>query len=272
MKQTRAVLSLLLVSGSLGLTLAYAEQDSPSRGGGDHITVNGIPISNTLIDLVTENQVTQGKTPGPQLEQQIKTNLIALSAVSQEAVKEGLDQDPKIRAQLEFTREQILMQALGSHYAKEHPIKDEELRAEYDQLKAALGNKEYLAEHILVADEATAQTIIAELDKGANFETLAKEKSIDTGSKDRGGKLDWAAPAVFDKSFADALVALKKGQTTQTPVHSRFGYHVIRLLDERPLQPPPFDSVKNRLSQDKEQQAFGQYAQQLVKNAKVTGQ
>ncbi len=275
MKLKQAMMSLVLVGGSLALTLSYADQTTGSqtgeRTGGQRLTVNGAVISNNLIDLVTETQVAQGQNPGPQLDQQVRNNLVALEAVSQQAVKDGLDKESRVQAQMALTREQILVHALQARYAQTHPIKDDVLHAEYDRLKSALGTREFLAEHILVANESDAKAIIASLQNGASFEKLAKEKSMDTGSRDKGGKLEWAAPGVFDKPFGDALLTLKKGEYTTTPVKTRFGYHVIKLLDERPLEPPPFDAVKDRLRQNADQQAFTQYVQQLVTQAKVTG-
>lgn len=117
-------------------------------------------------------------------------------------------------------------------------MSDQTIHADYDRMKAELGDHEYLTEHILVAKEGDAQKIIDQLKKGASFEKLAKENSIDPGSKANGGKLDWAAPATYDKNFADAMVKLKKGETSSTPVKSPFGYHVIRVLDIRPPEGP----------------------------------
>jgi peptidyl-prolyl cis-trans isomerase C len=215
------------------------------------------------------SQEAQGHPGGEQLERAVKDNLIALLLISQEAEKEGLDKDPANAAQIDLTRQQILARALQTRYAKEHPISDSVLRNEYDKMKSEVGSKEYSAEHILVKTEAEADHIIAELKKGANFEKLAKEKSLDTGSSANGGKLGWAAPSTFVKGFADAMVNLKKGQFTDKPVKTQFGYHIIRLLDVRALKAPPFDDVKERIRQAKEQEAFAKMVQELHSKAKI---
>ena len=149
------------------------------------------------------------------------------------------------------------------------PISDEAMRKEYENAKTLAGAKEYKARHILVKEEAEAKQIIAQLKKGGNFEKIAAEKSEDTGSKNRGGDLDWAPPARYVKPFADALVKLKKGQLTDTPVQTQFGWHVIRLDDERATKIPPFDEVKNNIQQQMQQQAVQKAIADLRAKAKV---
>ncbi|MDE2343969.1 MAG: peptidyl-prolyl cis-trans isomerase [Betaproteobacteria bacterium] len=275
MKLKQALMSLILVGGSLALTLSYADQTKDKTHGSaksaatKRVVVNGVTIPNARFELVTDAQIAQGHTAGPDLDRAVRENLIALEVISQHAVKEGLEKDPKLQAQIDIAREQILARAFQAHFVQTHPISDDVLHAEYNRMKAELGDKEYLVEHILVAKEDDAKTVIAELKKGADFEKIAKEKSIDTGSRDKGGKLDWATPVSFDKSFSDAMVHLKKGETTDTPVKTPFGYHVIRLIDVRPLKAPPFDEVKGRILQAKEQEAFNQLVQQMRAKAKV---
>ena len=275
MKLKQALMSLILVGGSLALTLSYADQTKDKTHGSSksaaakRVVVNGVTIPNARFELVTEAQIAQGHPAGPDLERAVRDNLISLEVIAQQAVKDGLEKDPKLQAQIDLAREQILARALQAHFIQTNPISDTVLRADYDRMKAELGDKEYLAEHILVAKEEDAKAIIAELKKGGDFEKIAKEKSIDSGSKENGGKLEWATPVSFDKSFSNALVNLKKGETTDTPVKTPFGYHVIRLIDIRPLKAPPFEEVKDRILQAKEQEAFNQMVQQLRAKAKV---
>lgn len=275
MKLKQALMSLILVGGSLALTLSYADQTKDKSHGGaksaatKRVVVNGITIPNARFELVTESQEAQGHSAGPDLERAVRENLVALEVIAQQSVKDGLEKDPKLQAQIDLAREQILARALQARFVQNNPISDSVLHADYDRMKSELGDKEYLAEHILVANEEDAKAVIADLKKGGNFEKIAKEKSIDTGSKENGGKLEWATPVSFDKSFSTALVSLKKGETTDAPVHTPFGFHVIRLIDIRPLKAPPFEEVKARIMQAKEQEAFNQYVQKLRAKAKV---
>ncbi|NPA00089.1 MAG: peptidylprolyl isomerase, partial [Betaproteobacteria bacterium] len=119
---------------------------------------------------------------------------------------------------------------------------------QYDKIKAQFGNgKEYHAHHILVDKEADAKAIIAKLKAGGNFEAIAKAQSKDKGSGANGGDLDWANPGTYVPEFSAALTGLKKGEITQTPVKSQFGWHVIRLDDTRDAKIPSYEEVKPQL-------------------------
>ena len=132
-----------------------------------------------------------------------------------------------------------------------------------------MGENEYKIRHILVDKEDDAKTIIADLGKGADFAKLAKEKSKDPGSKDNGGDLDWGPSARYVKPFADAVVAMKKGQTTTAPVKTDFGFHVIRLDDVRPLKVPAFEELKEQFRQRAQQQQIQKMVMDLRSKAKV---
>jgi peptidyl-prolyl cis-trans isomerase C len=153
-------------------------------------------------------------------------------------------------------------------YVKSHPIKDDQLLAEYNKVKATRGDKEYKARHILVDKEDDAKQIIAQLKKGSKFEDLAKQ-SKDPGSKDRGGDLDWNPPSTFVKPFSDALVKLEKGKYTETPVQTQFGWHVIQLDDVRPMQFPAFDAVRPQLLSMLQEQEIQQLIRDLRAKAKI---
>src|SRR5207247_11255924 len=136
---------------------------------------------------------------------------------------------------------------------KKHPVSDAEIQKEYDRARAQSGDKEYRARHILVETEDQAKGLIADLKKGAKFDELASKNSKDSGSKERGGDLDWNVPTVFDKAFSDAMTRLEKGKYTETPVHTRFGYHVIQLDDVRAVKFPALAEVKPRIQQELQQ-------------------
>ena len=170
---------------------------------------------------------------------------------------------------MELARQGVLIQAYFEDYVKANPLKDEDLKKQYEQIRAQLGDNEYKARHILVEKEDDAKAIIADLKKGGDFNALAKEKSKDPGSKDNGGDLDWGPAGRYVKSFGDALKALQKGQTTDTPVQTQFGWHVIRLDDVRPVKAPGFDEVKANLMQRAQQEQIAKLVQELRSKAKV---
>ena len=139
---------------------------------------------------------------------------------------------------VELSRLNVLQQAVSEKYLKDKKATEQELRAEYETQVAAMPRLEYHARHILVATEQFADKLVAELDKGAKFEDLAKRESMDS-SKDNGGDLGWFTPDRMVKPFADAVVALKPGEFTHTPVQTQFGWHVIKLEETRDLRRRP---------------------------------
>jgi peptidyl-prolyl cis-trans isomerase C len=163
----------------------------------------------------------------------------------------------------------VLIRALLENEAKANPISDADLQKQYDQFKAQMGTNEYKVRHILVDKEDEAKAFIDQLNKGADFAKLAKEKSKDPGSKDNGGDLDWGPAGRYVKPFADAVEKLKKGEITKTPVKTDFGYHVIQVEDIRPLKVPSFDEMKQQFRQRAQQQQIQKFVADLRAKAKV---
>jgi peptidyl-prolyl cis-trans isomerase C len=255
-----AVIALL---SALAINPAFAEEKSAAL-------VNGVSISQARVDARVKDAMAQGQADTPELRKAIRENMIRFELVVQEAKKLGLDKKPEIVQQIDTATQQVLLSAFVRDYADTHPIADEVLKQEYDKLRAKLGDKEYNARHILVETEAEAKDIISQLGgkKPKKFEALAG-KSKDTGSAENGGSLGWSAPSNFVQPFADALMALKKGEYTKTPVQSQFGWHVIKLEDVRELKAPPFEEFKPQLQQRLQQQAIQKTIEDMRTKAKV---
>jgi peptidyl-prolyl cis-trans isomerase C len=209
--------------------------------------VNNKPIPKAKADAVVATLVKQGQQDTPELETAVREDLVRREILMQEAEKKGLAADPDVQGQLDRARQQVLIGALAQDYFKANPPTDAEVRQQYDILVKETGGKEYKARHILVEKEADAKAIIAKLKTGAKFEELAKQ-SKDPGSAANGGDLDWAPASTYVKEFGDALVKLPKGQYTQVPVKTQFGYHVIRLDDERDAKVPSFEEAKPQIA------------------------
>ena len=241
---------------------------SALAAGNAFVTVNGVAISQNMANVFIAEQKAQGAPDTPELKNAVREELIRRELLLQEAKKAGLDKKPDIAAQAEAARQAFFVRAYVQEYVKKNPISDADLKAQYETIKAQLGNTEYKARHILVKDEADAKAIIDNLKKGAKFEELAKQ-SIDPGSKDNGGSLDWASAGNFVKPFSDALTALTKGKYTETPVKTDFGYHIIMLEDTRPLTVPAFEEIKPRLLQQAQGQQVNKMVEALRAKAKV---
>jgi peptidyl-prolyl cis-trans isomerase C len=232
--------------------------------------VNGVPVPKARLDALKAQLQKQGRPVTPEMEAQLKDEVIAREMFMQEAKKQGLDASEDYKAQMELARQSILIRELVSDYQRKNPVTDAEIKAEYEKFaKANGGKKEYKARHVLVEKEEQATAILASLKKGGKFEDIAKKQSKDTGSGARGGDLDWANAESYVKEFSDALVALKKGQTTDKAVKTQFGWHVIRLDDVRDGQIPKLDEVKQEIAQQLQQQKMGDFQNQVRAKYKV---
>ena len=254
--------ALLAILGALAANSALAQEKSAAM-------VNGVSIPQARLDLRVKAATAQGQADSPELRKAIREDMVNLEVLSQEAVKLGLDKNPDVVQQTELARQSVLAGALVQDYTKSHPISEDQLKQEYDKLKANLGKNEYNARHILVDNEDEAKAIIAQLGKKGNFEKLAKEKSKDAGSAERGGSLGWAVPSNFVPAFANALTSLKKGAYTKEPVQTQFGWHIIKLDDVRELNVPPFADVKPQIQQRLQQQAIQGIINDLRSKAKI---
>jgi peptidyl-prolyl cis-trans isomerase C len=233
-------------------------------------TVNGMPISERAVELVTKQATEAGRPASPDTRKAVIDQLALQMLAADEAVKKGLDKTPEMTEQLLLIRQSLLAQAYVQDYVKSNPVTDEMLKAEYERVKTTAGGTEYKARHILVAAEAEAKAIVAQLRKNPGaFAKLAAEKSKDPGSKGQGGDLGWFDPRRMVPEFGAAVAKLEKGKFTEEPVKTQFGYHVILLEDSRPIEPPPFDQVKSMLSTQVQQQNLVKQLESLKSSAKI---
>jgi peptidyl-prolyl cis-trans isomerase C len=253
---------------ALGLSARDAIAQDKGAASARVATVNGVAIPKSRVDIVVRAQQQRGVPDSEGLRNEIKEQLIVREIVAQEAAKKGLAKNPDVLAQLELSRQEVLWGAYIAEFIKNTPISDAQIKTEYERVKAQRGDKEYRVRHILVEKEDEAKQVIADLKKGRKFEELAKQ-SKDPGSKDRGGDLDWNAPAGYVKPFADAMVKLTKGRYTETPVQTQFGWHVIMLEDVRDTKFPTLEEAKPQIAQALQQQQFTKSLQDLRTKAKV---
>ena len=231
--------------------------------------VNGTPISREVWELFVQTR-TGGQEPdalSAEEKAEQLDDLVQMYVAAQQARKDGLDKGED-GARLELMQNSALADLAGRKFLEGKDPTEEELRAEYDRQVAQLPKLEYRARHILVSDEAKARELIAELDKGASFATLARDNSSDSSAQE-GGDLGWFAASRMVKPFADAVQALEKGKYTAAPVQSQFGWHVILLEDTRDLAPPAYELVEQQLGQLVRQNKFQAYLDDLIKTAKV---
>jgi peptidyl-prolyl cis-trans isomerase C len=231
--------------------------------------VNGKPVPSARAEALKKQVESSGRPITPEVMDQIKQEVITREIFMQEARKRGLDGTDAYKNQLELARQSILIRELFADFQKKNPVTDAEIQAEYDKFVKDNGGKEYRARHILVETEDQAKALIEQIRKGASFEDLAKKNSKDPGSGANGGDLDWANPSGYVPEFSGAMTKLGKGQMTDTPVKSQFGFHIIRVDDVREAQLPKLDEVKPQIAQQLQQQKMSQFQEDIRGKAKV---
>jgi peptidyl-prolyl cis-trans isomerase C len=250
-----------LAIAALALPLAVTAQNVA--------VVNGKSVPKARVDLLLQQAARSGQQLPPGADQQARDQVVLREIFAQEAVRRGIGASADYKAQMELARESILIRELFEDYRKKNPVTDEAAKAEYDKFKAQSAGTEYRARHILVEKEDEAKGLIAQIKGGAKFEDLAKKHSKDPGSGERGGDLDFAKPDSYVPEFSQALTKLKKGEMTEAPVKSQFGFHVIKLEETREAQFPGFDEVKGQLKQRMEQTKLQEYQEKLRSSAKT---
>jgi peptidyl-prolyl cis-trans isomerase C len=231
--------------------------------------VNGTAIPKSRADALIEQLVKQGQQDTPQLHQAVRDELVNREILMQEAVREGVPSRADVKAQVAVAQQTVVLRAMIEDYVAKNKPSDAEVKARYDDLVKQAGGKEYHLHHILVDNEQQAKDLIAKIKGGAKFEDLAKQFSKDPGSGKNGGDLDWANPKTYVPEFAAAAEKLQKGQMTDTPVHTQFGWHIIRVDDVRDIAPPPLDQVKGQIVQQMQQEKLQAFEQTLRAKAKI---
>jgi peptidyl-prolyl cis-trans isomerase C len=233
-------------------------------------TIDGTPISRVEFDIYLKSLL-QGRPTTeltPEQRGQVLDELISMQLLATQGTKDAIEKDPDVAARLNVVRTRVLADSESQKYLKDKEPTDAELHAEYDTAIAAMDKTEYHARHILVPTKEQAEAVIKKIKGGAKFEDVAKAQSTD-GSKTNGGDLGWFTLTRMAKPFGDAVKILKKGEMTQEPVQTQFGWHVIKLEDTRETAPPPFEQVKQQVSNGVIQKKLQAYVDSLKKTAKI---
>ena len=226
-------------------------------------TVNGQPIHASDLKAAVETLPPQARAlPPQQLYPLLLDQLVDAQALLVEAKKTGLDKDPNVQRSVQMAEDRTLASAVLNKQVQQQ-VTDEAVKTRYDQeFVNKPAESEVHARHILVADEATAKKVIAELNKGGDFAALSKQYSKDPGASAQGGDLGFFKKTDMVPAFADAAFALKDNEVTSVPVKTQFGWHVIQTLEHRTSPPPTFeqerDALRQKMVQDTVQKGIAQ--------------
>jgi peptidyl-prolyl cis-trans isomerase C len=273
-----AVALPLLAGGALaqGTPAASAAATPPAATGaqgtsgnaGDPVVakVNGQPIyASDVRDAATSLPPNARSMPPQTLYPMLLDQLIDGRALVDKARKTGLDKDPAVQHLMQEATDRTLETAL-LHQQIGPLVSDQAVRARYNQdIAGKPAEVEVHARHILVADEATAKKIIAELKKGGDFAALSKQYSTDPGAKQQNGDLGFFKKDEMVPEFAAAAFALKDGEISPEPVHSQFGWHVIQVIGRRQAPPVAFEQARDELRQ----QMIQENVQKVVADARA---
>ena len=232
--------------------------------------VNGKSVPKARVNALLQQAARGGQQQiTPEMEARARDEVVLREIFAQEAERRGIPATADYKAQMELLRQTVLIRELFADYQKKNPGTEAEARAEYDKVKAQASGTEYRARHILVEKEEDAKKLIADIKGGAKFEDVAKANSKDPGSAENGGDLDFAKPETYVPEFGQAMAKLKKGEMTDTPVKTQFGFHIIKLEETRDAQFPAFDEVKDQLTKSLAQNKLQKYQEDLKNGAKT---
>jgi peptidyl-prolyl cis-trans isomerase C len=251
------------------LTAAALIAAAPWAAAQNVAIVNGKAVPTARVEALAQQVAASGRPVDDTVRAQLKEEVVLREIFMQEAQKRGIGATAEYKTQMELARQTIMIRALFADFQKKNPVTDADIKAEYDKFAAANAGKEFRARHILVEKEDEAKAIIASIKGGASFEDIAKKQSKDPGSGANGGDLDWAAAGSYVTECSEAMVKLDKGQMTDAPVKSQFGWHIIRVDDVRQAQLPAFDEVKPQIAQQMQQQKLSEFQNKLREKAKV---
>ena len=265
----------LLSLGHINASLAQTKTDAKEAKADFEFvaTVNGIAITQSLLDLNIRTLASQGQRDTPELRQAIKEDLINKELIAQEATKQGLAKEIDFPDQVAQLKQNLLLQAFLEDHFKKNPISDAKLREEYDRQRKLMGDSsnsfQYRLSQIVVANETDALDLIRRIQKGELFGKLAQEYSIDTSSKAQGGSLGWLLSGQVIPAVANVLPGMAKGSVTTTPVQTPVGWVILKLDDKRNFKIPSFDESKPQLRQALVQQYLAEVVKGLRANAKI---
>jgi peptidyl-prolyl cis-trans isomerase C len=257
-------------SKTLAVSLLAAALVLPAAALAQNITiVNGKPVPKARLDALLAQAERAGQPVPAEMQAQARDQVVLREIFVQEAERRGMAAKPDFRMQMEFARQNILIRELFEDFRSKNPVTDAQAQAEYDRFKAQAAGLEYRARHILVEKEDEAKALIARIKGGARFEDLARQHSKDPGSAENGGDLDFAKAESYVPEFGNAMVKLAKGQMSDVPVQSQFGWHIIRVDDTREAPFPPFEAVKDQIKQRIEQIRLQEFQEELRGKART---
>jgi peptidyl-prolyl cis-trans isomerase C len=268
--------SPILIAGILSFVSigsAYSQQSGlPINAAA---SVNGIIITNDMVEQGIKMAISQGQKDSPELRQAVVQKYIEVLLLSQRAEKDGLANSEKANTQLMLIRQNYLADLELATFMAQNPISDADVQAEYNKEIAALGPQgmlvEYKVSDIAIATEADAQAALNRIKKGEPFDKVAKSVSL-APNKVQGGAVGWVQARQVAPQISAVLVNLTKGQVSQSPIQMQQGWYLIKLEDKRSSKPPTFEQAKPAIRNGLAQRKQMEFLSQIAKESKIVVQ
>jgi peptidyl-prolyl cis-trans isomerase C len=273
MKMSQNALIVVAVSTLLSVSACSrdgAETANPDLGSAQVAVVNGQPVPESVLRiyaLATERKNLEEL--GPEDRERVLNDLIGLQLLAQQADDDGLTRSRTLAAQIELQRLRLIANAMATDYIEKNPPSDVDIQALYDENLPLLSGEQYKARHILVATRDEAESVIVQLQQGAEFVALAEERA-DGPTGPNGGALDWFTLDTMPPPFGDAVRTMSVGSYTAEPVQTDFGFHVILLEETRKQEPPALADIRNELASAAQRKRLDDYIKMLRESATVT--
>lgn len=247
-----------------------ADSSNAALGSARVAVVNGEPIPESVLLFYTRATERQDYADmSAEDQERILNDVIGLELLAQQAEKEGLTSSRTLAAQIELQRLQALARAMATEYIQKNPPTDADLRAIYEENLPRLAGEQYKLRHILVTSKSEADTIIAQLNQGADFIELAQARA-DGPTGPNAGDLGWLTADSIPPSFAEAVRAMTVGSYSREPVQTDSGYHVILLEETQRQEPPAMEDLRADLSSAAERKRLDDYIKMLRESATIT--
>jgi peptidyl-prolyl cis-trans isomerase C len=235
----------------------------------DVAKVNGEIIEDRFLEFIVDEVEKQGREINKDMRNNIVDRLIDLKVINQAAKKSGLLDDPKILTRAQLSTQELIYTLFLQDYIIKNPVNDKNIEDEYSKFKKTFSEKEYLASHILLKTKNEAEDVLHNLQEDSDFVMLAKSKSIDHETKDNGGSLGWFRKSDMLAPIFNQVSKMSKGDITKTPLQTKFGWHIIKVLDSRKAEPPSFEEIKDELKTDLQKAKLKKYLDDLRVKAKI---
>jgi peptidyl-prolyl cis-trans isomerase C len=258
------MLAAVISSLSLPALAAAPANDDPIVA-----VVNGKDVRRSAVIEAQQSIPQARQMPLEQIYDQLLDQVITNELVLDQAKKQKLEDDAQVKAAFRDAQNAILRRAWVAKRV-EADITDAQVKARYDELIKTMQPQEQVhAHHILVDSEDAAKAVLADLKSGVSFEDEAKSKSKDPSAKTNGGDLGFITKGETVKEFSDAAFNMHPGEITQTPIHTQFGWHVIKVEDRRMAPPPTLDEAKGQVRQQLAQEDIAKLVEGLKKVATI---